>query len=146
MFLRASPFRWNAYRSKFFFSTVATFPLQGPYSYVWLPLNDKTGGSAQKWTNSKPVRVVRNYKGRKSSSTPPEERNKVDLRWDLQGSQVLAREKQERIHCLEVPVQERYEVRGCMCCVSSYHIASIFIVYLCIGFIFRGYKLLRLDR
>ena len=30
------------------------------------------------------------------------------VRWDLQGGQVLAREEQERIHCLEVPVQERW--------------------------------------
>ena len=29
------------------------------------------------------------------------------VRWDLQGGQVLAREEQERIHCLEVPIQER---------------------------------------
>ena len=42
------------------------------------PLNDKTGGSARKWTNSKPVRVVRNYKGRKSSEYAPEEGNRYD--------------------------------------------------------------------
>ena len=62
-------------------------------------------------------------------------RREKQVRRDLQGGQVLAREEQERIHCLEVPVQERYEVRSCMCCVSSY----------CIACIFRGYKLLRLD-
>ncbi len=42
------------------------------------PLNNKTGGSARKWTNSKPVRVVRNYKGRKSSEYAPEEGNRYD--------------------------------------------------------------------
>ncbi len=56
------------YRSKFFLE------------YCLLtdcPLNDKTG-SARKWTNSKPVRVVRNYKGRKSSEYAPEEGNRYD--------------------------------------------------------------------
>ncbi len=58
------------------------------------------------------------------------------VRRDLQGGQVLAREEQERIHCPEVSVQERYEVRGYICCVSSY----------CIACIFPGYKFLRKDR
>ncbi len=40
--------------------------------------SDKTGGSARKWTNSKPVRVVRNYKGWKSSEYAPKEGNKYD--------------------------------------------------------------------
>ncbi len=42
------------------------------------------------------------------------------VRRDLQGDQVLAREEQERIHCLFR--RDIYEVRACMCCVSSYRI------------------------
>ena len=57
-------------------------------------------GSGQ--TGIKPVRVVRNYKGRKSSEYAPEERDNV--RRDLQDRQVLAREEQESVHCLKVPV------------------------------------------
>ena len=65
-----------------FQSTVSTTPYP-PYRALArtcdCPLNDKTGGgSARKWTNSKPVRVVRNYKGRKSSEYAPEEGNRYD--------------------------------------------------------------------
>ena len=67
--------------SKIFQNTVSTTPYP-PYRALArtcdCPLNDKTGGSAQKWTNNKPVRVVRNYKGRKSSEYAPEEGNRYD--------------------------------------------------------------------
>ena len=43
------------------------------------PFNDKTGGNAgDKWREGKPIRVVRNYKGRKHSQYAPEEGNRYD--------------------------------------------------------------------
>ncbi len=55
--------------------------------------------SARKWTNSKPVRVVQNYmQGTEELRVRP--RGGEQVRRDLQGDQVLAREEQERIHCL----------------------------------------------
>ncbi len=41
-------------------------------------LNDKTGGEARNWCNSKPVRVVRKYKGQKTSEFAPQEGNRYD--------------------------------------------------------------------
>ncbi|XP_013414439.1 E3 ubiquitin-protein ligase UHRF1 [Lingula anatina] len=42
------------------------------------PLNDKQGGEASDWKAGKPVRVVRNCKGRKHSKYAPEEGNRYD--------------------------------------------------------------------
>ena len=42
------------------------------------PINDKKGEKAKDWKNSKPVRVVRNYKGKKTSEYAPEEGNRYD--------------------------------------------------------------------
>ncbi|XP_025095806.1 E3 ubiquitin-protein ligase UHRF1-like isoform X2 [Pomacea canaliculata] len=42
------------------------------------PINDKTGAEAKDWKGGKPVRVVRNCKGRKHSKYAPEEGNRYD--------------------------------------------------------------------
>ncbi|KAK7467888.1 hypothetical protein BaRGS_00036893 [Batillaria attramentaria] len=42
------------------------------------PLNDKSGAEAKDWRGGKPVRVVRNCKGRKHSKYAPEEGNRYD--------------------------------------------------------------------
>jgi len=42
------------------------------------PLDDKKGGEAKNWKAGKPVRVVRNCKGRKHSEYAPEEGNRYD--------------------------------------------------------------------
>ncbi|CAJ1060810.1 hypothetical protein L3Q82_025664 [Xyrichtys novacula] len=43
-----------------------------------VPVNDKTGAEAKNWKEGKPVRVVRNCKGRKHSKYSPEEGNRYD--------------------------------------------------------------------
>ncbi|XP_019849105.1 PREDICTED: E3 ubiquitin-protein ligase UHRF1 [Amphimedon queenslandica] len=42
------------------------------------PINDKTGAEAKDWKKGKPVRVVRNHKGRKTSQYCPKEGNRYD--------------------------------------------------------------------
>ncbi|OCT97356.1 hypothetical protein XELAEV_180095805mg, partial [Xenopus laevis] len=42
------------------------------------PINDKEGSIAKDWRAGKPVRVVRNSKGRKHSKYAPEEGNRYD--------------------------------------------------------------------
>ncbi|KAM4709156.1 E3 ubiquitin-protein ligase UHRF1-like isoform 1-T2 [Discoglossus pictus] len=42
------------------------------------PINDKQGSVAKDWKAGKPVRVVRNFKGRKHSKYAPEEGNRYD--------------------------------------------------------------------
>ena len=41
-------------------------------------INSKTGAEAEDWKGGKPVRVVRNCKGRKHSTYAPEEGNRYD--------------------------------------------------------------------
>ncbi|KAK7110903.1 E3 ubiquitin-protein ligase UHRF1-like [Littorina saxatilis] len=43
-----------------------------------VPINNKTGAEAKDWRGGKPVRVVRNCKGRKHSKYAPEEGNRYD--------------------------------------------------------------------
>ncbi|XP_057696467.1 E3 ubiquitin-protein ligase UHRF1 [Corythoichthys intestinalis] len=43
-----------------------------------VPVNDKNGAQAKNWKDGKPVRVVRNCKGRKHSKYAPEEGNRYD--------------------------------------------------------------------
>lgn len=42
------------------------------------PLDNKKGAEAKDWKGGKPVRVVRNCKGRKHSEYAPEEGNRYD--------------------------------------------------------------------
>ena len=85
-------------RSIFF----ATSPLQALTCTCDCPLNDKTGGTvlgsgqtANQWSGTE-------LQGMEELRVRP--RRGEQVRRDLQGDQVLAREEQERIHCLEVPV------------------------------------------
>jgi E3 ubiquitin-protein ligase UHRF1 len=42
------------------------------------PIDDKRGATAKQWRDGKPVRVIRNHKGRKTSKYAPEEGNRYD--------------------------------------------------------------------
>lgn len=48
------------------------------------PLN-KDGATAKNWKEGKPVRVIRNYKGRKHSEYAPEEGNRYFIRTSTVG-------------------------------------------------------------
>lgn len=50
-----------------------------------VPVNDKNGAESKNWKQGKPVRVVRNCKGRKHSKYCPEEGNRYDGIYKVRG-------------------------------------------------------------
>lgn len=49
------------------------------------PINDRKGAEAKDWRSGKPVRVVRNVKGRKHSKYAPAEGNRYDGIYKVSG-------------------------------------------------------------
>lgn len=71
--------------SLFFGGTPHDLSLMGPRSprralalNCSAPINDRKGAEAKDWRSGKPVRVVRNVKGRKHSKYAPAEGNRYD--------------------------------------------------------------------